>query len=370
MPEILSQSQIDELLNSMLTGGGDTAAEEPKSQAGAEAEPEIKWKKYDFSSPKKFTKDKLKLLKGVYDNYTRLISLRLNGILRAVCEAEVYTVEEQRYFEFGNMLSDNDVMMIVNVKESSEHKTVPMMFHITQKLALNMIDRMLGGPGNEDDIDPSYTYTEIESVLYEKIMGYMIDVTKNAWSNYADITLGDRRYEENPGLFQEIGLDEPVVIVPLNIKMNDTDGRVTMCIPGEFLMQIFSAIDKKKYVDVAYDEIANTSREKIMDSIEESTLEVKAKLSGATLDISDIYNLRVGDIVDLNKPKDTEVEVYIEDKMWFEGSLGVFNKNTAVQLTKRVNTEEDEEILEGLPIDELAWKEFDNELSERINSDE
>ena len=48
MAEVLSQSQIDALLNSMQNGGG---AEEEKKEEG----PEIKYKKYDFYSPKKYT---------------------------------------------------------------------------------------------------------------------------------------------------------------------------------------------------------------------------------------------------------------------------------------------------------------------------
>ena len=48
MPEVLSQSQIDALLNSMNSGGDKPPAEEEK--------PEKKYRKYDFTNPKKFTK--------------------------------------------------------------------------------------------------------------------------------------------------------------------------------------------------------------------------------------------------------------------------------------------------------------------------
>lgn len=72
MAEVLSQSQIDALLNSMQSGGG---AEEKK-----EEKPEIKYKKYDFYSPKKYTKDRLKMLRTIYDNYARIASSQINGL--------------------------------------------------------------------------------------------------------------------------------------------------------------------------------------------------------------------------------------------------------------------------------------------------
>ena len=73
MADVLSQSQIDELLKSMQGGGGSAKAEEkpaPTEQtkkqespvavaekSQKQQKPEIKYNKYDFYSPRKFTKD-------------------------------------------------------------------------------------------------------------------------------------------------------------------------------------------------------------------------------------------------------------------------------------------------------------------------
>ena len=93
MAEALSQSQIDALLSSMANGG----FEEEKK----ETTPEKKYRKYDFYSPKKFTKDKLKILSNIYENYARLLNARINGLLRMNSQVEVVNVEEQRYYEFS-----------------------------------------------------------------------------------------------------------------------------------------------------------------------------------------------------------------------------------------------------------------------------
>ena len=52
MAEVLSQSQIDALLNAVRSGEKDL--NEP-----AEEQQEKKYRKYDFSSPRKFTKDRI-----------------------------------------------------------------------------------------------------------------------------------------------------------------------------------------------------------------------------------------------------------------------------------------------------------------------
>ena len=50
-----------------MRSGGKT---QKKEDSGTETK---KYRKYDFYSPKKITKDKIKLLKGIYDNYSGLL---------------------------------------------------------------------------------------------------------------------------------------------------------------------------------------------------------------------------------------------------------------------------------------------------------
>lgn len=97
MAEVLSQSQIDALLNAARNGEMDLAAK-------AESSSEKKYRKYDFYSPRKFTKDRLKMLSGVFENYTRIINSESTDCCIPTCEIEVESVEEQRYYEFSNAL--------------------------------------------------------------------------------------------------------------------------------------------------------------------------------------------------------------------------------------------------------------------------
>ena len=72
MAEVLSQSQIDALLSAARSGEMNLGQEEQST--------EKKYRKYDFYSPRKFTKDRLKMIWGVFENYTRMINSRINGL--------------------------------------------------------------------------------------------------------------------------------------------------------------------------------------------------------------------------------------------------------------------------------------------------
>lgn len=326
MADVLSQSQIDALLNSMQNAENDVVEEKPKAE---------KYRKYDFYSPKKYTKDKLKMLQNIYDNYSRIATSQINGLFRVASEVEVVGVEEQRYYEFGNALNETDVITLANVKLQDDSKNPPMLFHIAPLLMGAMIDRMLGGTGTDTLVDISYTYTDIELALYEKIIKYLVGITNDIWSTYIKLDAQYERIEENPSMFQGISVDETVVIIMLRIQMGEIEGAMNICIPGMLLSNIFEIIDKTKHLADKDASGTRNNREEIMDSIRESKMDVMAQLGIARLNLDDVYNLHVGDVIDLNKPQDSPVAVYVEGQQWFTGQLGSYNKNMAVKIEER-----------------------------------
>lgn len=333
MADVLSQSQIDALLNSMQNSGGVEEPAEEKKESVKEKE----YKKYDFFSPKKYTKDKLKMLSSIYDNYSRIAASQINGLFRAASEVEVMGVEEQRYYEFGNALNESDVLTIANIELPDHSNNPPMLMHISPMLMASMIDRMLGGTGTDMSVDMSYTYTDIELALYAKIIRYLVMITKDVWAGYINLEVEFERVEENPSMFQGISVDETVVIIMLHIGLGGIDGSMNICMPGTLLSNVFEIIDKTKHLAKKSDAaLRRNSREDILENIRESKMDIMAQLGVAKLNLDDVYNLHVGDVIDLNKPQDSLISLYIAGQPWFNGQLGVHNKNVAVKIEDRL----------------------------------
>lgn len=336
MSEVLSQSQIDALLNSMKEGGdgGVTSQEEEKKK-------EQTYRKYDFYSPKKFTKEKLKLLRSIFENYSRIAASQMNSLFRMTSDMEVMAVEEQRYYEFNNALADTDIMTLVRVSLPEQTSNPSMLMHISPILMVNMIDRMMGGTGDDNSIDSGYVYTSIENVIYRKIMGYFAAPLKDAWSTYIRMDTELERVEQDPSMFQDISIEETVAIIVLNVQFGGLRGNINICIPGNLLTDIFNIIDRKKNVNTDDDRKDEGIREGIMNSIRDSALHVNAKLGAVEISLEDLYNLHVGDVIDLNKPKESHVALYVEKQPWFIGRLGVHKKNMADKIEKRIADDED-----------------------------
>ena len=50
----------------------------------------------------------------------------------------------------------------------------------------------------------------------------------------------------------------------------------------------------------------------------------------------------MGDIIDMNKAKDKDVKLFIGRQAWFTGKMGVYKKNVAIRINRRLYEEEEE----------------------------
>ena len=85
MSDILSQSEIDNLLKQLSDGDLDV------DQIQGEDEKQVK--NYDFSRPTKFSKEHLRTLEIIFEHYSRLVSTNLPVYLRKNVQVSVASSE-------------------------------------------------------------------------------------------------------------------------------------------------------------------------------------------------------------------------------------------------------------------------------------
>ncbi|MCI8686757.1 MAG: flagellar motor switch protein FliM [Lawsonibacter sp.] len=322
MAEVLSQSQIDALLNAARSGELDM--DSPKEEST-----EKKYRKYDFYSPRKFTKDRLKMLNSIFEGYARVINSRINALLHATCEIEVDSVEEQRYYEFSNALTESDVVALAKIDLEKLQGEDPILVHMDTPVVLSMLDRMMGGEGEPDpSMSSEYNMTDLELNMYEDLIADLIPIMGSSWENYITIHFSYIRTEVNPTLVQLIGYDETVVIVGINIKFPNCTGRMSLCLPGEMLTNIFSEISKS----TSRRSTGEDKSDEIFDSLRDSELEIVAELARTRILLSDLFHLNVGDVVDIKRSKDAPVFLNIGGRRWFDGKMGTSSKQVAVKI--------------------------------------
>ena len=344
MADVLSQSQIDELLKSM-----NSPASKPVESTQMETKPEpeeVKYSKYDFYSPRKFTKDKMKILTSVFENYARIITSQVNGVFRVMTDITVMEVQERRYYEFVNSLKENDMVTLIDaIIQDYNRKLVPLMMYVTPGMVITLIDHMLGGGEDVVKVKDGYRYSDVEIALYRRILSYLIQALRDGFANYINVEFKAQRIEENLSMMQDVGLDETVAIILLNVDiMGLAVERIRICIPGTLLESIFQVIDSRKHIAKGY--AFEDNRETILENIRETQLPITGQLGTVVLDLDDVYHLKIGDGIDMNKPKDRDVKLYIGRQPWFTGKMGVYKKNVAIRINERLFDDETSEIME------------------------
>ena len=348
MADVLSQSQIDALLKSMQDGPPkeektESQAAEVLVQKKNEETPlrEDHYSKYDFYSPRKFTKEKIRLLKSVFDNYARILTSQVNGIFRTMTDITVLELRETRYYEYVNAFHENDCMTIVETYVEGKGKSnVPLMTYISPGLTLTLVSHMLGGTDSIMKTEGDYRYTDVEMALYKRIMEYIVHALGDGFSNYINAEFKIAKVESNPSMVQEVGLDETVVIVVLNVDISGLAmERIRMCLPGTLLEHMFKIIDNRKHLarGFAYE----NNQDVIMQHLRSSEFPMTGQLGIVKLDMEDLYHLKVGDVIDLNKAKNSAVKLYVGRQPWFTGKMGVFKKNIAVRIEDRIMQKEE-----------------------------
>lgn len=175
MQEQLSQSQIDALLKKMASGGEDVQEEKQKI------------KEYDFKSPKKFTKEQLKAMDGLYETFSRMLASFFSGLLRTVCEITVVQIEEQRYYEYNNALPDTALVGLVEMRpENKRYEGSTFILDMSTSVGFYLVDRVLGGPGSGFNL--SRDYTDIEIAILTNIIDKITQRLQETWQNNLPIS--------------------------------------------------------------------------------------------------------------------------------------------------------------------------------------
>ena len=327
MADVLSQSQIDALLNS-FSAEGSKAFEEIEEQSK-----EQKVKTYDFKMPKKFTKEQLKVIDGIFENYSRVLSSYLTGLMRVYCKVEVLQIEEQLYYEFNNALPDYVMMSMVNMGITDDDVLeTNCIMQVSNPIAFSMMDRLMGGSGNY--IEQNRDFSEIEIGLFSTVLNKMAGLLKDPWGTYIDINPSITTIETNARVMQSISPDEVVILVVLEMEIKDVKNTMTFCIPAMNLESIMTKFGDRwsrttKKLDPKREKERRVS---LLEAIKDSELRIDTVLCETKLDLYDVLTMQVGDIIPLSMPIDSNVTVKIGNNLWFDGKLGIKNKRKAVKI--------------------------------------
>ena len=326
MSDILSQSEIDNLLKQLSDGDLDV------DQIQGEDEKQVK--NYDFSRPTKFSKEHLRTLEIIFEHYSRLVSTNLPVYLRKNVQVSVASSETVTFSEFSNARSNPSVLGIINFAPLNGN----IIIEIATNLCYAMLDRMLGGSGQP--LEKSREFSDIELTILQKLLVMFTQLLREPWKNVVDISPVLSRLETNPQFAQVIAPSDMIAIVTLNMKIGDVEGMLNICLPFFTLEDVMDKLNTKYWFSTMQENHDEHYEEYIESMIRRVDVPIKAVLGKSTISVSDFLNLQVGDCIRLDSRVDTDMEVYVGNIKKFTALPGTEKDSYAVQITSVIREEE------------------------------
>jgi flagellar motor switch protein FliM len=324
MVDVMSQNEIDALLAALSSGEMD--AEELKKE-----ETQKKIRAYDFKRAVRFSKDHIRSLTRIHENFARYLTTYFSAQLRTFVQISVVQVEQLPYDEFIRSIPK---MTILNIFEA-EPLEGRMVLEVHPNVAYAMLDRLLGGVGAA----PSKmgALTEIETIIMEKIFSRAFDSLQEAWKTVIDINPRMEALETNPQFMQIVSPNETIALISLSTKIGDTTGMINLCIPHVVIEPIMSKLSVHHWFVSQKKSRVPEEVEALQHRVHRAKLPIVAELGESQITISEFLSLTVGDVISLNKPVEDGLAIRIGDKLKYIGSPGTIKDRIAVQIDEIVS---------------------------------
>lgn len=327
--DVLSQSEIDDLLSALSTGT--VSAEEIKSE-----QKQKKIKIYDFKRPDKFSKDQIRTLYMLHENFARLLNTYLSAHLRTIVHIDVVSVDQLTYEEFIRSLPNPSVINVFQMRPLKGNA----LLEINPNIIFALIDRLFGGIGAA----PAKTrsLTDIEEAIVRRIVSKALESLQEAWKQVVAIEPRMEAIETNPQFTQIVPPNDMVVIISLKAKVSQAEGLINICIPYLVLEPIMSKLSTTFWVAAAG---ARSSTEEHINALqrklERAFIPINVELGNVMITVQELLGLGRGDVLQLSTTAKDELTLHIGQKKKFLCKPGLAGKHVAVQITRSIEEGDD-----------------------------
>jgi flagellar motor switch protein FliM len=326
MPQVLSQDEIDALLNGVANqqvpasesavARVEAASEKPHAQTTAGSNDP---KPYDFTRSEVSTRGRLPGLEVILNDFAR----RLQSMFAT---------------ELGKSVDANfEGMEVVSYESLIQSFPLPASLHairleplrgmgilvIEARLAFAMIELFFGGSGQKAMKVEGRDFTPIENKFLGKFVDRMLRGMEESWQSVVQLQGRYLRTELNPYLLNAAGMGDPMILATYTINMSPINGTVLFSLPLAAIEEFRDLL--KSGVAIGDDPDSIGLFRRVQQQIMEIELEVQAVVDVVEMSLGEIMGIRPGDIIQLNSPGLEQVELWVEGKCKFVGKAAQRN---------------------------------------------
>ena len=282
------------------------AAPSTAAESSADGAPrERKIAPYDFRRPNKVSRDHVRALQLVHETFARQFSTILSTTLRALSPVSVRSIEQQTYDEYITPLRNPTYLAILAVDPLPGQG----IFHLPLPAAMEIVDRLLGGPGGGDH--PERPMTEIEVGVLRGLLERVMRELTYAFESFIEVSTRITTQESNPQFAQVVALSDMVVTAVYDLKIGEHAWEASLCFPFSMLQPALDAFTASKQRDEASGVDPELVEGLLQDHLQEAPVEVSVAFNTVRLASRDIVDLRTGDVLPLRHSTENPLTVNV-----------------------------------------------------------
>ncbi len=323
MAKILSQNEIDALLSTVSNGD-----EPQKAETSAVTDDGRSIVVYDFKHPNRVSKDQLRTLENMHDNFAGHIGSVLSNMMRAMLDVDLVSVDQITYSEF--------IMSLMSPSCTFTFTAEPLegacIVDFNPTLTYAFVERMFGGSGKV--LDTGRELTGIEKSLMNRIVNVIYTEMEDAWEHICPIKVKQISLETNPQFVQIVPPSETVIVVSFQMKLLQSTGLMTICFPYVALESIMTKLSAQNWIDATKKKTQDANTEINKDNLMQLGVPMNVVLASTDVSIGEFLNLKVGDVITTDNRINREVQVYIKNRKKFSGRPGLVGRKRGLVVTR------------------------------------
>ncbi len=333
MGDVLSQSEVESLLAALDPGMQATSSVSTARRDEFSGQVSV----YDFKRPERVSKEQMRAFQALHESFGREFGAALSGMLRAIVEVKLISVDQLTYSEFVFSLENPTCFNLLKSQELEGH----LILDLNPSIIFPIVDRLLGGGKDAQPYIPSRPLTEIELRLVTRITKLAMTGLEGAWANICKLGLTVTQVESNPQLVQIVPPNEVIVLISFEITMGEVRGIMNLCVPFNTIEPISAKLSSDSWS--AYQKKGGDPKQRVMleMGLSKASVHVVVNLAATNLTTNEVASLAVGDIIMTEQPKESDLQVLVEGRPLFAASAGTMKGHRAIRIGKKIVRDRD-----------------------------
>lgn len=317
MENILSQDEIDALVRGISEGEVETEKAEDISGV----------RLYDFTGQEKIIRGRMPSLDIANERISRNFRISLATAIGHMVDVTSVNVNITKFYDFMRGVPFPSSITIFKLDPLKGFGLL--VFDAT--MIFNLVELFFGGTGKDHYKPEGREFTPIEQKIIHKVAMMFLSDMEDAWRPIYPLKPLYIRSEMNPQFVTIVTPVDTVIMVEFILEIEGKPCKTLLCIP----YNVVEPIKDKLYSAFSSDreDLDLKWLERLKKILEGIPVALKGEIGRARLTVQEVIDLKVDDVIILDKKAGEDIDLFVEDTLKFKGEFGVYKGDYVLKIT-------------------------------------